>query len=74
MPVPRFRDLNELEDEAERLYNAGEMTEARYRQLLEVGLELGYRLGSMDFLIGAGDSEWFVRFAADLHEKRKEQG
>jgi hypothetical protein len=67
-----FQNLNQLDDEAERLFDAGEMTEERFRALLEVGLSLGYRLGSMDVLIGLGDSEWFSRFAAELAEKRKQ--
>lgn len=67
-----FKNLDELDDEAMRLYDAGEMTEERYRQLLEAGLALGYRLGSMDFLIGSGETQWFSRFAADLHERRKQ--
>ena len=72
--TPRFQNLNDLDREAVRLFEAGEMTEARYRELLKAGIALGYSTEDMDFLIGSGKVEWLMRLSAELEAEQLKAG
>lgn len=65
MTAPKFRNLDDLDQEALRLIASGEMTEDRHRALLTAGLALGHDFAEMDFLVGCGEFAWFERLAKD---------